>query len=140
MATVLVCICRTFQGCSRKVIYQICEWMAIIDFLLSPINYYLPCTPAEMTHCKYSRFQKSVLDRDGDLMIYCFFFLFSFFLLNLLLVFGFTLCSACFPNLSQVLLSEVIGSLQLSGDDPFDKKGGRLCFEKAFRAPAGLVL
>lgn len=81
MATVLVCICRTFQGCSRKVIYQICEWMAIIDFLLSPINYYLPCTPAEMTHCKYSRFQKSVLDLDGDgdLMIYCFFFSFLFF-------------------------------------------------------------
>lgn len=75
MATVLVCICRTFQGCSRKVTYQICEWMAIIDFLLSPINYYLPCTPAEMTHCQYSCFQKSVLDLDGDLMIYCFFFL-----------------------------------------------------------------
>lgn len=40
-------------------------------------------------------------------------FFFLFFLLNLLLVFGFTFFSACFPSLSQVLLSGVIGSLQL---------------------------
>lgn len=78
MAVSGYCTCVYLQDISRllKKSYQICEWMAIIDFLLSPINYYLPCTPAEMTHCQYSCFQKSVLDLDGDLMIYCFFFCF----------------------------------------------------------------